>query len=226
MKTNLISVSGKINSGKDTFTEIFQRQAFLKSTLLWENRKFGYKVKEFASMLTGIPTEDFEKREIKAMNLPSWWDISYFDSEQAKKDGGEGDEFIPMTGRDLLIRIGDGSRIQIHPKVWINALFSERQEKEVKGLPENSLLNNSIINPNHSNWIISDCRYLNEIERVKQEGGVTIKITSPRQQYIDHPSETSLDNYKDFDYIVDNSGSITDLVKIVDTIGRDLKVWI
>ena len=65
------------------------------------------------------------------------------------------------------------------------------------------------------NWIISDLRFKNELQAIKDRGGITIRVNrlnSTNQNghtYINkkdrtHPSETALDDAT-FDYIIDNN---------------------
>ena len=89
----------------------------------------------------------------------------------------------------------------------------------------------------HPKWIITDMRFPNEMDAVKAKGGITIRVNRPRycegctltnlesQDCFDciiyqedyhnmHPSETSLDGAH-FDYVIDNNGSIQDLIQKV-----------
>ena len=80
--------------------------------------------------------------------------------------------------------------------------------------------------------IITDTRFENELEAVKKRGGITIRVNrtySTQKIYIQgeecngisredfekvrlqHPSETALDN-AEFDYVIDNNGTISDLI--------------
>ncbi len=82
----IISLSGPIGSGKDTVGKIiqylvakdcnfdFDNQPFeiavtkawnFNTVSNWQIKKFADKLKEIASILTGIPKADFEKEEIK-----------------------------------------------------------------------------------------------------------------------------------------------------------------
>jgi dephospho-CoA kinase len=67
--------------------------------------------------------------------------------------------------------------------------------------------------------IISDARFIDEIEYIKKhfkdtvvfnivKSNLNTDLTSKEQK---HPSETSLDNYSKYDYIIDNDGSILEL---------------
>ena len=61
------------------------------------------------------------------------------------------------------------------------------------------------------NVIITDLRFPNEMEAVKKKGGITIRVNRPGLTKSNHLSETSLDS-AEFDYEIDNNGTISDLV--------------
>lgn len=82
------------------------------------------------------------------------------------------------------------------------------------------------------NWIITDVRFPNEAQAIKDRGGIVIRVNrfSEEQKIAllkaranrpnnaielalkeEHPSETALDNYE-FDHVVENNGSIEELV--------------
>lgn len=92
----IISISGKIGSGKDTVGRIIQYLTWCKNTnthnmsydewnkavpdpcpkghhQIWEIKKFAGKLKQICSLLTGIPVEDFEKSSVKDSYLPESW---------------------------------------------------------------------------------------------------------------------------------------------------------
>lgn len=191
----IIGISGKIGSGKDTLARAILYNAsktvsgdryyvdaqewidnFISESNIssWEIRKYGEKLKQIASMLTGIPREKFEDQQFKSTELGPEWDS--------------------MTVREFLQKLGnDALRFKLHQAVWTNALFSEFT-------PE-------------SNWIISDMRYPNEAECIKEKGGIVVRIVRPSNPYPEstHISETALDDYK-FDYEIKNEGTIEDLV--------------
>lgn len=161
-------------------------------------------------VLTGCTREQLESQEFKNSSLPDEWKID-------KDSSGA------ITYRTLLQKLGtDLLRNQLHSEVWVNALFSKYRDNVDfnKNLPPNK------------NWIISDVRFPNEAKAVKNKGGIIIRINrdlviggddygftkvSVNQAEKDgiikpqHISETALDNY-DFDWIIDNNGSIEDLI--------------
>ena len=80
------------------------------------------------------------------------------------------------------------------------------------------------------NWIITDVRFPNECEAIKQRGGIVIRVERKpfnraggmegNKQFSEqikedtHPSETALDNYK-FDYVIENNSDIPSLIEKV-----------
>lgn len=59
--------------------------------------------------------------------------------------------------------------------------------------------------------IIPDVRFQSEAAVIKQIGGCLVRIGRPTQLIDDHPSEIDLDNYKGFDHLVINNGTLKDL---------------
>lgn len=81
----------------------------------------------------------------------------------------------------------------------------------------------------YPNWIITDLRFPNEMDAIKKKGGITIrvnrpcnicggsgyhKMSCPVSKSGEHLSETSLDK-AEFDYVIENSGSIEELIEKV-----------
>lgn len=129
------------------------------------------------------------------------------------------------TPRILLQYIGtDLFREKIHENVWVNATLSD-----YKHIPNNSFGNRQLDDINdipyeYPNWIITDVRFSNEADAVKSRGGINIRVNRLNKELLDtdekfndefnkhyHPSETALDNYI-FDYVIDNNGTIEDLI--------------
>lgn len=183
--SSLIGISGKIGSGKDTAAEIIQHltNPMKLDMFPYEVKKFAGKLKTIASILTGIPVEKFEDQEFKKQYLGEDWNYQI-------------DKFNPiqkMTVRELLQKLGtDALRDGLHTNVWVNALLADYNE--------------------NSNWLVTDTRFPNEAEAIKNLGGVVLRIERSTCQLGTHPSETALDNYT-FDYVIHNNGSKEDLEK-------------
>jgi hypothetical protein len=200
---SIISISGKMGSGKDTIGEIIQNLCLSEHGETFEIKKWAYKVKQVASIVSGIPIEKFEDQEFKKSFLgPEWSQVKCIPLNAIPVF--EDVHFsVQMSVRDLLQKVGtDAMRDGLHENVWINAMMSEYKK--------------------NSNWIITDTRFPNELSNVKNHKGITINVT--RTIFINedthpigvnlHQSETALDNAK-FDYTIKNDGDIEQLIKAV-----------
>ena len=69
----------------------------------------------------------------------------------------------------------------------------------------------------YDTFIVSDVRFPVEIEKVKEKYNnvITIKMQRDNNELTENQkkeiSETALDNYKDYDYIIDNNGTLEEL---------------
>jgi len=231
----IIGVSGKIGSGKDTVGQIIQYLVCInKDTLAphqkfedltkqiqefglapfsnelqsgWEIKKFAGKLKLIASILTGATLEQLEDQDFKKLDIGPDWGMTY---------------------RELLQKLGtEAMRNGLHTNVWVNALMADYHLTPNKSMDElfneHFLNNKSEIHYKLPNWIITDMRFPNEMDAVKAKGGITIRVNRPYSttggngipatfsQTQFHPSETALDDHE-FDYVIDNDGSISDLI--------------
>ena len=110
---------------------------------------------------------------------------------------GEKDDY----GRTLLQQVGTNTVCAKQPDFWVDFIIS-------------------ILNLFNDSWdvvIIPDCRFVNEVEKMKANFDTTlIRVIRPdfdnglSEIQKQHPSETALDNF-DFDHIIYNTGSLEDL---------------
>lgn len=208
---NLIGVSGKMGSGKDTVGKIIQE---IDGT--WEIKKYAYKLKQIASLLTGIPIEKFEDQSFKETELGEEWGtwIPYF-------IGSRSSILRKMTVRKFLQLLGtDAIRNGLHTNTWENALFADYKLQHF-GIEYGTTESGERIPvkgfETYPKWVITDCRFPNEAEAVKKRGGVLVRIereTSTKNN--DHPSETALDLWK-FDQVIKNNGTLDQLKQEVET---------
>ena len=192
----------------------------------WEIRKFADKLKECVSLITGISRANLEREDIKNSNLPEDWDYEFFASPESLEPG-----IRSLSVRKLLQKFGTEVGRSIHPNFWVNALFASYhsnftnnpfyKNKGVYDVTEEDELANP---PMYPDWIITDVRFPNELAAIKERGGVVIRVNrkDERSRFADidkpeerskyyHPSETALDN-AEFDYTIDNNGTIDDLI--------------
>ena len=207
---NLISVSGKKGSGKNLVAAIITDLTYDQAP--WEVKSFADKLKYITCSLIGCTREQLENREFKEKELgEEWWywcifktsqRVSYLDNKEFDKSDLSVN-LIKPTVRELLQEVGtDAMRNVIHPNIWVNGLFADYNAS--------------------SKWIISDTRFPNEIESIKKHNGLTIRIN--RDSFLrtgkvfdtdNHESETALDDYQGFDYVIDNNGTIEELKEVV-----------
>lgn len=231
----IIGISGKIGSGKDTVGKAIQVLTYLKEHDIplsksaidynwnskdveeyWEIKKFAGKLKQMASLLTGIPVTDFEKQEVKDTIMPIEW-------QNLKDANGTfvNAHYTEYTYRWLLQKLGtEAIRDTIHPNAWVNALFADYKPINESLIRAKIKGQRHAPNPEYPNWIITDIRFPNELKAVRERKGISIRINRNHGvrlkgvNYSDHPSETALDT-ADFHHTIDNNGTIEELVEKV-----------
>ena len=62
------------------------------------------------------------------------------------------------------------------------------------------------------NWIITDVRFFNETQAIKDKGGILIRVNRDSDSKDSHVSENELITYKDWDYVIDNNYSLLELI--------------
>ena len=158
-------------------------------------------------------------------------------------------ETVSVTPRLLLKIIGTEIVRTINPDIWINSLFRYYTMSDLtlakmrrKGF---SPISGFLALPN---WIITDVRFPNEAKAIKDKDGLVIRVNRPfycqgctieklvYQDCMDcaeyqmeilqkeHESETALDNYEHFDYVIDNSNCIDCLIEQVKEILKHEKI--
>lgn len=134
-------------------------------------------------------------------------------------------EFLQTLGTECL-------RDNLSKNIWAAALFADykplmsvsfgimdlgastlQMEKMSKSVPIE-----------YPNWIITDMRFPNEAQAIKDKGGIIIHVERPFVKPInDHPSEVGLD-YWDFDYAIGNVSDLVSLEFTVENILKEIKV--
>jgi len=237
----LIGISGKKGSGKDTVGQIIQyltlndkrcfefnedcllkwikdrklRDSWLTSDD-WQIHKFADSLKEIVCILIGCQREQLEDQKFKESYLEEEWDVrkSCFqvldkcDKQELGLEEYVSKEMVcpencspyiiesKFTVREFMQTLGNDILKKLHPNVWINALFQHDNYDEFH------------------NWIITDCRFPNEAQTIKNRRGILIRVNKYNDIKDTHKTETSLDGYE-FDYIINNDGTIHELLEEV-----------
>jgi hypothetical protein len=177
---------------------------------------------------------------------------SFADKQTVERHDYEAEAFVEdkeiLTPRKLLQELGTDVCRQIHPSMWVNALFADYKEvwndpdpilgndytisykqktgKETSliqyadGFSEAEVYDHEISAPS---WIISDVRFRDEAQAIKDRGGIVIKVNRD-VSHDEHKSEKALDGYTGWDYVIDNNGSIEGLVDQVETMLKHFKI--
>lgn len=92
----------------------------------------------------------------------------------------------PMTAREFMQFLGTDVMRRMYEPVWVNNCLKR------------------IHNDAPPIAVIGDCRFINEVLAVKNAGGKVVRLTRNTTNG-DHKSETDVNNYKDFDVVIENS---------------------
>ena len=191
----------------------------------FKNVKFADKLKECICLLTNCTREQLEDRDFKESYLGPEWDRTIYKvvygikGEFYSESLNENDAIIDrefaaeslcddarieirverMTFRSLMQLFGSEVGRSLHPNTWCNTVMQWYKDSD--------------------NWILSDTRFPNEAKAIKDRGGLLIKINRKGYENTgDHASETALDSYTEFDYVIENDSTIEDLIEKVKNI--------
>ena len=112
------------------------------------------------------------------------------------------------TPREILQHIGTEAYRAVDDAFWVQQVFKYIDRNELE------------------NVIITDGRFPDEIEAVKERGGIHIRIQRNHDLEVhgtSHASETSLENVDNADYIISNDGSIAELEAMADTLIKEIE---
>lgn len=101
------------------------------------------------------------------------------------------DKIFRLTGRQWLTVLGDGIRRHVDEDYWLDIVMEKKDQ--------------------FNRVVITDARYNNEFERIKEENGILIYVSN--NQITETVSERIFDfkNSKYIDYVINNHGSKKEL---------------
>jgi dephospho-CoA kinase len=245
MNNNLIGISGKMNSGKDTVGKMIQILsdypqmsgdrviANLDKEMYntkYEIKRFADKLKDCVCLIIGCTRQQLEDRGFKNTALGDEWNRVKKTVKPGASVWDEGepsvDHILKMTPRRMLQLLGtEGGRKIIHPDIWVNATFADYKPlgAQFTMFPEGPKDVVDIF----PNWLFTDMRFPNELKAIKKRGGITIRVnrTFSDKPINEHESETALDSYSsEFDYTIDNNSTLEELVEQVRAILEQTKI--
>lgn len=235
LNKKLFAISGVKGSGKDSVTDMlqyclsvpkaFRQYWFYKHFRKWIKPKykklaFADPLKKMLSDLLSISLDKFYNRDFKEgciINIPTlesswlgWIDRKTLSDSKFNKMVKQLDPSLTeanLTLRQLLQYFGTEIMQKYFGKqVWVNATLRDRSEYK----------------------IISDLRFIEEYNAIKEHKGIIIYIDRPGYQFGQHASEKEMKELYEhgkYDYIIKNNGSLEELFnKIKDLVNSDFTV--
>jgi len=188
---SVLGISGHARSGKNTFAD-FLVEEFLLNGRYFHQIAFADELKRLCMSMFGLEQDQLwgNKKEHPDLRFVkgSHYGLSSNPSEY-------------WTPREIMQEVGSFFR-KIDYDFWVKVVDKSLKQQASNG-------------SGRSDWIITDVRHLNEAWYVK-ENGFLINIVRPDADEIHgmtHESETALDEYKDYDLVITNSGKLEDLQK-------------
>lgn len=242
------------------FGDNFHAAKWLSLNSDYQIKKFADSLKDMVCILLNCTREQLEDKEFKEKELGEEWDKYYIfggnavDKKTIIKRYMEehsilpseywlNSKRLPLTPRLLLQLLGtECGRQIIHPNIWCNSLMSKYKSRkatliskdcprqDIYSLTEEDEIIYGTIGELYPKWIITDVRFPNEADAIRERGGIIIRVNrkhgynTPDGKWKEmpinyHESETALDNY-DFDYVIENDTTIAELKEKVKSIWK------
>lgn len=227
MKKMVILLSGKLQSGKNQFSEFLSRDLIsnglsVRQDLFAKDLKDGCKndFRRLSDVLMDIRREIISNVEIMS-DLKQTDKTSFYGAVDKLiiKDENWYEKKTPITRVVLQLYGTEIFRNRVSYNYW-----AER-------------VRDRVIERDEQVTIVTDCRFPNEItvfdkenlgEHINNIIPIAIRINrdiNTNRSLSNHDSETALDGWKEWDYIVDNNGSLDDLKKASKTVAENIKEY-
>lgn len=193
-----IGITGKANSGKDTVINLLIDKLKLRDNL----RLFDFECLAFADPLKRMAQLAFPE-------IPTEWlyGSSKFRNNIIPKAFKNGE---PLTVRQLLIDLGNDFGRKYQSDIWIRNLEYNYRK---------------VLHSDVRVVLVSDCRFKNEFEYLKQQAFFQVRILRNDSAKIDDISETDQDGIsnEEFDHVIYNNATLSDLESEVSKIVLKIK---
>jgi hypothetical protein len=184
----IVGIAGKARSGKNAFTDCLVEE-FLVRGRHFHQTDFADELKQMCAHLFDLEFDQLWGNKKEHPDLR-------FAKDKFGLSSNPADYWSP---REIMQELGSFFR-KIDYDFWVNRVRSSIDIQKTNG-------------SGRTDWIITDVRHLNESWYVKQNGFL-INIVRKNAEEIhgmSHESETALDNYTDYDMVIENNGSLEDL---------------
>jgi hypothetical protein len=223
---NVIGISGKAGSGKDTVADMLLRnEGIVKVSLADPIKRLARELWEFTDGQLWGPSDS---RNAPDYRYPITDDLYLTPRKVLQHLGTEGGRAID---HDVWIRYAMRVATQLLEAKPRELCYSQsggldtyieqyplgREFERLDDFPEKV-----------SAVILPDCRFVNELMAIKNAGGVLIRVKRPgaglEGDFATHRSETELDNIPDstFTYVIENTGTLEDLQNSVNNIVTEI----
>ena len=175
----IIGISGKAESGKDTAAKMLE--------IIYANPEITFddfenrRYNNFADINT-VHFADTLKEVTQVMCHIGEWETNTQEGKKTTID------WLGITVREFLQKLGTCVRMGIDNLFWIKETFAN-----IDGW---------------KNVIIADVRFPEEIEAIKERGGIIIRLERNGAGAGNHISEVALDDYTGWDKVIDNNNSL------------------
>lgn len=183
----IIGLSGKKQSGKNTAARHIGLEWGLDKGFVTQEFSYADVLKRTCMQLFGLTYEQCYGTDEQKNSLTNirWNDMPVPIPRDIFCEAQQYD--VWMTGREVLQYFGTNIVRKMFPDAWVQATLSEIES----------------CRPNIA--LVTDVRFPNEVLGIQRVGGKVLRLTRNPHPGDSHESETALDNYTGFDYVLDNS---------------------
>tara|TARA_R110000803_G_scaffold200258_4_gene264563 strand:- start:1539 stop:2195 length:657 start_codon:yes stop_codon:yes gene_type:complete len=200
----LLALSGKMRSGKDTAADVLvNKHNFTKVS-------FADPLKEICAAAFGIDIDHFYNDEFKDTNFKEPLVISGEDIVEMLIQIEERGVDISYDTSSKVIEALEGMTF-LSPRTLMQHIGTEIGRKIIK----DSIwvdINKTVLGKMEGNVIVADCRYADEVESIREQGGKVGIVIRPglllRSSADLHSSETSITDTDEFDIVLINDGTL------------------
>lgn len=125
----------------------------------------------------------------------------YYETEAGAKVKEVVLPMIGMSPRDIWIGVGNKMR-EVYQDVWIDHALRGNQGSDIV--------------------IVTDLRFANEAIKVRAQQGLICKIIRDSVPQGTDPAEIDLDSWSEWDFVIINDGTLTDLHARIEAIGKEV----